>query len=599
MAQLIKLMASHTYKLIFIFCLLFSTSCSKITNNKNTHVSNQLDSPYTMPAEGYIALANNQEGTEKQALLILASGQLIYEGQIQKSAKILSNLKPLNQEIAAEKRLLQAKIALMHEQPNVAISRIADIHNIDSLPKYYQVQYYEMLATAYFLTKHPIEAVHERIKLESILSNAIAKRNNLLALWMALTTISEPEINILAAESPEDDILSGWIQLADISRKQNVDPNITIANIQKWQEKFPLHPGCKIISNINEIKNFLFPTPKKIALLLPLNGKLSGPGNAIKDGFMSAMENSPNRYNTNVQLYDTNAENIKNLYQQAIKDGADYIVGPLTKTDVAIIAKMEHPVPTLLLNETEFKPAPNAYQFGLSPTNEALQIASKMRKKSFGHTIVIAPSGTWGKEITDAFAKQFRQSGGQIVETFYFLPNDDLNNSIRELLHAIPDSRRKKRTENEVREPLRREDFDSIFLVAYPSQAKQIVPLLRYYYAGDIPVFATSNIYSGNINTMQDRDLNNVIFCDMPWVFDHKEGRSQNWPEQFNSYNRLYALGMDSYALATQLNQLLLFPAIGINNKSGIIYLNNNQEISRILVFGKFQNGEAILHPYF
>ncbi len=49
-----------------------------------------------------------------------------------------------------------------------------------------------------------------------------------------------------------------------------------------------------------------------------------------------------------------------------------------------------------------------------------------------------------------------------------------------------------------------------------------------------------------------------LFFCDMSWVFTHQMGH-KNWPEQFNSYNRLYALGRDSHLLTTRLNQLLLF----------------------------------------
>jgi outer membrane PBP1 activator LpoA protein len=65
---------------------------------------------------------------------------------------------------------------------------------------------------------------------------------------------------------------------------------------------------------------------------------------------------------------------------------------------------------------------------------------------------------------------------------------------------------------------------------------------------------------------------------------------SKNWPEQFNSYNRLYALGMDSYALATQLNQLLLFPADG-ENTHGILYLKPTSQVARVLEWGRFKRG--------
>ena len=118
------------------------------------------------------------------------------------------------------------------------------------------------------------------------------------------------------------------------------------------------------------------------------------------------------------------------------------------------------------------------------------------------------------------------------------------------------------------------------------------MPLLRYYFAGDVPIYATSTVYSGSQNTAKDRDLNGIIFCDMPWVFSHPmNGEQHHWAEQLNSYNRLYALGMDSYTLANQLNHLMLFPALGIDDKSGVIYLTPAHQLARILEFGQFKDG--------
>ncbi len=590
--------SNHIQKLlsILLYCILF-VSCSKLPNTKNIQSTPHADNPYTMPANGYLALAKNHEGEEKQSLLISASGQFIFEGKLAKSQDILNKIQPSTPIITAEKNLLQSKIYLIQEQPEKAIAMLAKVTNIHNLPVYYQIQYHEMLASAYFVTNHEIEAVHERIKLDNLLEDNTSKNSNHLALWLALTSLSEPEVNILAAESSDDKVLNGWIQLASISRRNTNTPQENITQIQKWQTKFPNHPGNQVLPDLNRVQGLMFPKPQKIALLLPLSGSLSGPGQAIRDGFMAALEASSEQYNIGVRLYDTNADNVKNLYAKAIEDGANYVVGPLAKNQVAEIAKLDHPVPTLLLNETEIKPTNNAYEFGISPTNEALQIAHKIRKKGYGHALVIAPEGTWGKEIVDTFANQFRKTGGQVIETFYFGPEDDLTTAIRDLLHVPSESVIKQRAQQNSHEPLRRQDIDVIFLVAYPTKARQIVPTLRYFYAGNIPVFATSNVYSGSINTSLDRDLNNVIFCDMPWVFHHQI-QNQNWPEQYNSYNRLYALGMDAFALSSQLNKLLLFPAVGINNKSGIVYLNNGQEISRILVFGKFINGKAELKPY-
>ncbi|WP_280522018.1 penicillin-binding protein activator [Candidatus Coxiella mudrowiae] len=68
---------------------------------------------------------------------------------------------------------------------------------------------------------------------------------------------------------------------------------------------------------------------------------------------------------------------------------------------------------------------------------------------------------------------------------------------------------------NKIRQ-CRREDFDTIFLVANSRQERQIIPLLRFYYADDVSIYATSAIYSPSV--IIDYDLDGMIFDDMPWV---------------------------------------------------------------------------------
>ena len=41
--------------------------------------------------------------------------------------------------ISSEKYLLQAKIAIIQEQPAQAIVKLSNIHNISQLPNYYQI----------------------------------------------------------------------------------------------------------------------------------------------------------------------------------------------------------------------------------------------------------------------------------------------------------------------------------------------------------------------------------------------------------------------------------------------------------------------------
>lgn len=585
---------------LLVFFVMLLANCTKVGVNTDSHlqVSHKLASPYTMPAAAYMALAKNQTEAEKQPLLLMAAGRLIYDGHWQQGLAILTQTGPLTAELADEKRLLQAKVDLIREQPRVAIAKLAGVRDVNGLPVYYQVQFHEMLATAYQSIGNAAESVLERIKLENLLPDEISKSNNRRALWLSLTTLPPAELDTLTAEATDGSILKGWMQLALVSRKQYDGPKAMLAHIEQWQMSYPNHPANHILpSSLDSVQNRLYYPPRQLALLLPLTGPLAGPGSAVKDGFMAAYEASSTRNDMKVRVYNTNAANVSSLYQQALTDGADFVVGPLSKPDVVTVAAMNHPVPTLLLNDFDGRTQDNALQFGLSPSNEARQVAANARKHGFTRALVIAPSGAWGTDVVNAFTRQWQASGGQVIDTMHYGAHDDMNVGIRDFLHVSDSEARGKHLQqllgrNIESAPGRRQDFDVIFLLAYPSKARQIMPMLKYYYAGDVPVYATSSVYSGSANSMLDRDLNGIIFCDMPWVFNHQMG-SRNWPEQFNSYNRLYALGMDSFALTSQLNQLILFPALGVSDQSGVLYLSSNQQIARILAFGQFQRGLA------
>ena len=580
------------FLLIGCGCLL--TQCTTVTET-HLRISEPVASPYTMPAAAYLALAQKQTGSERNSLLIMAAGRLIYEGQWQQGQAILAQLSTLSSEDFNEKQILLAKIDLFREHPSASLAKLAVIQHPESLSMYYQAQFHEVLAQAYQMTNNPAESVAQRILLERILPDDVSRANNRRALWLSLTKLPVEEINTLAIEAPQGSLLQGYMQLALIARLKTNNPQAMLGALEEWQRKHPHHPGNELLpSPLSNLQNQLYATPRQIALLLPLTGALKGPGLALKDGFLTAYDTSDAAATTRIRIYNTADNNAAALYKQAVEEGADYIVGPLSKADVALVANLSHPVPTLLLNDANLPQNDNAFSFGLSPAHEARQVAAKARKNGLGRALIIAPEGPWGNEIAHAVTDQWRINGGIVGDTYAYQPNADLNHGIQDFLHAINVESLNKQHKPLVvdNSPKRRQDFDVIFLVAYPSVARQIKPLLNYYFANDIPVYATSSVYGGSPNTQKDRDLNGIIFCDMPWIFSHHI-KSENWPEQFNSYDRLYALGMDSFALGTQLNQLRLFPAMGVSDKSGIVYLTPNQRIARMLAFGQFKQGLA------
>ncbi len=585
---------------IIILAALLS-QCTQITSSEESALHSQknksgLPSPYTMPASAYLAMAANQSGQEKASLQLLAAGRLVVDGQWHQALDILSQMGAVSPLLMDQKSILLAKIDLIRDNPQASIIQLSKVSDVHALSLYFQAQFHEILAQCYQAVGHVGESIHERMKLDKILPDPQSLENNRRVLWLSLVKMSPADLQTLSIEAREGSTLAGWLQLALISQ-QSLSAKQLLAAIKAWQEAYPLHPGRSILPKpLDSVTSSLFATPQNIALLLPMSGSLAGPGGAIRDGFMAALHEA-NGTESGVHVYDTEHADVKALYQQAVEEGADYIVGPLTKQDVAMLMHMKHPVPTVFLNDLNEASGFNTYQFGLSPAYEARQVAVAAHKRGLSKALVIAPMGVWGDEVVAAFKQQWQIVGGSIVDELHYQADEDLNIAVRNFLqvtHVDAMTHHVKPTKgaHPQAHPTRREDFDVVFLLAYPSKARQIMPLLKYYYVTRTPVYAISSVYAGVVNTMEDRDLDSIIFCDMPWMFTHQRG-NRNWPEQLNSYQRLFALGFDAYRLSTQLNRLLLFPAMGFSDKTGVLYLNANHQITRLLTWGQFKQGVA------
>lgn len=583
--------------LIIFFSLCLLCQCNKVNYPQQNNRMN--DTPFSMPAAAYLAMAERQSGEEKQTMLLMASGRLIYDGQWQEGKRILNSVKTADPIRLDESRILYAKAELTAKQPKRAVTFLAKVRNSDALIPFYQEQYHRLLAEAYEAQKLGVESVNERVKLDGYLSSEGERVSNRRKLWLTLTKMPVEELTTQALERGTDTPVGGWMQLASIARTPQ-EPETMIDSLQQWRFQHSNHPANSILpSSIVSMRSWLHEPPQRVALLLPLSGPLSAPGKAVLDGF-NAARHELSHGSIRVLTYDTYQQNVRDLYQQALSDGAQYVVGPLSKQEVAEVAALEHPVPTLLLNDAEQHVRPNSYQFGLSPANEARQLALKAANDGHRHALIIAPEGRWGTEVKEAFIQQWHNSGGDLTDSLTYDNSTDLNAAVRKFLHVSDSEQRTAALRKIIGNTVtgvnrRRQDFDMVFLLAYPSKARQIMPLLRYYYAANAPVYSISTIYGGVKDTTRNRDLDGIIFCDMPWVFQTEDEGHKNWPETLNSYTRLYALGKDSYALSTQLNQLLLFPAMGISDSSGILYLNQAQQIARIVAWGQFKNGQVEL----
>ena len=147
---------------------------------------------------------------------------------------------------------------------------------------------------------------------------------------------------------------------------------------------------------ITVLPQMITQAPDTVALILPLSEEYSKFGEAIRDGFIAAHYQS--REKKRIVVYDSNSSEIIELIEQASRDNADVIVGPLDRQKVTALANYRLPVKTLALNRAGgSSEQTNLFQFGLAPEDESEQVARKAFEVGYRRALVIAPETDWGE----------------------------------------------------------------------------------------------------------------------------------------------------------------------------------------------------------
>ena len=454
----------------------------------------------------------------------------------------------------------------------------------------------------------PLESAILRIQIGQHLETELETQENQGFIWDALNRISEP--NITNALSQKQTLaLRGWLELNLIARRSDMLPSRIEPWIKKWHEVYAGHEASfGFADQLVAESKLIYIDPVRIALLLPLNGNLKNVSEAIQNGFLYAYYNDPDSKPI-LEIFNvsSDASQFFRQYQSALQNGADFIVGPLDKKLVNELQqnnKLDTPTLTLNYADDEKKAVKNLYQFGLRPEDEAEQIADYALIDGHYHAVTLTPESKLGERLKQAFTQRFENLGGQVVDSAsYPSSKNDYSASIKQLLNLSSSERRHSILELITGQssefiPRRRQDVDMIFITGNPRQARLIKPQLKFHHAKDLPVYTTSSISSATPDKDADRDLNEILFVDMPWALnpqDNSELSAVNklWPEQSEQYSRFFALGIDAYKLIPSLRRLLVNPDEKISHNTGTLSVDSSGRVHRELLLATFKNGRA------
>jgi uncharacterized protein len=530
---------------------------------------------------------------ERDNYELLSAEQWTLAGDTAAAKQAFANVSPeARTKLPASRAIVAAEIALAENDGARAI------HELDSIPVPTQPElaqnYWWLRGKGAFLTGHPIEGTRAFLERERFLTDPASLRASREELFALIRSAAERG-NSLKPPPNADPILAGWLALGPVAVEMTRNPMHAAAALANWKRSYPVHPANDSVlmlaqSQIAVATEF----PNQIALLLPLSGRSEAVGVAVRDGFLAAYLEQNAASRPHVKIYDVAAESVAGAYRHAIDEGAGFVVGPLTKEDVAAIAPLSGGrTPVLALNflADTVSAAPNFYQFALLPEDEARSVAQRLVADGKLKGVVIIPSGEWGNRVAAAFAEELTQHGGTVLDAGrYENARADFSDIIKQILQV----------RGVKGEPAtHRTDADFVFIAGAAGTARLIVPQLKFNYAGDVPVYATSESFEPDPSA--NADLDGMFFVDMPWMVsaDPVTGQIRDsvraaWPARTARRDRLYAFGFDAYRLVPALRSKSLSPPNKISGVTGKLFLDAQNRIHRELDWAQLRSGVPV-----
>lgn len=553
-------------------------------------------------------LAETASGPDRDAALESAARNLYLAGRVGEARSVLAQVPvPSDAAAAAEHLLLRARLAVAAGDGEDALESLGLIPDDASLE--IRLQALEIESDAYLILGKAGPSVTALVKREALLVDPAAISDSRRRIWNRLQEASAAEADFTVPQEA-DPVARGWLQLGALLEAYGRNPFQLQASLMDWRARNPSHPASgEVLETALATYRDLNEYPRRVALLLPLTGRLAAASSAVRDGFIAAYYQQTEQ-RPGVRIYDSNRLGAAAAWEQAAADGADFIVGPLSKDEVEMLRSVSGGVPTLALNEVPQGDTlpPYVYQFALSPEDEAAQAARRALDDGLGDAVALVPGNDWGMRIVASFGEALQAGGGRLLGISTYTPGEaDFSDPIRELLLVDESAQRHRQLEtvlglNLEFEPRRRQDADFVFVAAQSGDGRQIRPQLKFHYGADLPVYATSAIYAPDEGP--NRDLDGVRFNDMPWVLGAEQDvvvlrdRLANiWPSSSGRRARLYALGFDAFRLVPILRNDRGLLQDGVAGLTGVLELEQEQRIHRRLMWAAIANGQLRVLP--
>ena len=533
--------------------------------------------------------AQQQQGSEAAATRLQAAELFQRQGDNQRALDIARSLERSLLSSAQQLRwaLLTSRIGLELQDPQTVLAATDVLDSAATLPDSERNTLLERRGLAQAMNNQPFEAAQTLIALQQRTDDT--QLND--TIWRQLNRLDPGQLDQLAGQGS---VAAGWVTLAQLQRQQGANIGTLTDAISQWQSNNPRHPGSRRLpTDLGKLDEIRDQEIRRIAVFLPQSGPLESIATAIREGIETRADDvrSQGGQVPELAFYDTTGQDIESLYARATMEGAQAVIGPLSKEQVSQLETRDSvALPTLALNygTHDRNSARNLFQYGLSAEDEARQAAQRGQLDGHHRAGVMVPDNEWGSRVLGAFQNQWQQEGGELVSVQNYDPSASATSAVKSVLNGG------------------RGRPDMLFLLALPGYARQVPPTLDYYNAANLPIYATSHAYEGTPQPRLDHDLDDVMFVDIPWLIPEaaaggidalpfESTRERLVQDDQPAMIKLHAMGVDAFELARRLPVMSAIGGFELYGATGRLAPGQDGRIVRTLPWAVFRNGQPTL----
>ncbi|RUM91438.1 MAG: hypothetical protein DSZ27_06530 [Thiomicrospira sp.] len=331
--------------------------------------------------------------------------------------------------------------------------------------------------------------------------------------WSTFKNLPDTTLQKIQNTYEDNADLQNWLRLVEATQQKPISQKQALRDLREFYPT-ALYSEHLLPELQNKLKHPA--TIKNIAVLLPFSGEYANISLQIRNGLLK--NHFANQSDLNIRFYDSSDLNeVKQTYLTAIHQGAEWVIGPLRKEAVEILAELK-PENLLALNQISNS---TIKQFNFKSESEATQITHKLQYHDFKRIGILTSTASSDTNLAQHILYNWIQTeGNHAVLKTYPTQRPNLRNALGSVINEPESEARKNNLRWLFKEqihfaPRLRQDLDAIILIGSTERLAVFKPQFKFFDL-NLPTYGTSKLTPAQLKqTPPNKDLSHLIFPTM------------------------------------------------------------------------------------